>query len=311
MRLHPELGARILAPIERLEQVCEIVRHCHEHWDGSGYPNGLAGEEIPLESRVILVCDAYHAMTTDRPYRKRLPVEGSAPAACAEAAGTQFDPQVVEVFLALDDAGARRPRRLAPPPSDSRQRGEVGAILRGDGRVVVSRRLVGLERAQRDHARPNAAQLQEVVLKGAVRPVRAAARKRRVHVPVLAPGDERKLQPQPAAFVHGVAVLLRVGRMHPVVRTQQRGYPVGVLHPRCEVEIIVLARDRAGVKIHGPAAEQPVVDPILLEQLVDPAQGCELLCLGGSISRRSATSARCRTPKVAFQPIMLQHRAAR
>jgi diguanylate cyclase (GGDEF)-like protein len=101
VRLHPELGARILAPIERLEPVCEIVRHCHEHWDGSGYPNGLAGEAIPIESRVILVCDAFHAMTTDRPYRKRLPAEE----ACGRlraASGTQFDPQVVEVFLALD-----------------------------------------------------------------------------------------------------------------------------------------------------------------------------------------------------------------
>jgi diguanylate cyclase (GGDEF)-like protein len=101
VRLHPELGAGILAPIERLEQVCEIVRHCHEHWDGSGYPTGLAGEEIPLESRVILICDAYHAMTTDRPYRGRLPVE-EACRRLREAAGTQFDPQVVEVFLALD-----------------------------------------------------------------------------------------------------------------------------------------------------------------------------------------------------------------
>jgi HD-GYP domain-containing protein (c-di-GMP phosphodiesterase class II)/putative methionine-R-sulfoxide reductase with GAF domain len=101
VRLHPELGARILAPIERLEQVCEIVRHCHEHWDGSGYPNGLAGEDIPLESRVILVCDAYHAMTTDRPYRKRLPVD-EARRRLLESAGAQFDPRVVDVFLALD-----------------------------------------------------------------------------------------------------------------------------------------------------------------------------------------------------------------
>ncbi|MGH3042052.1 MAG: diguanylate cyclase [Gaiellaceae bacterium] len=101
VRLHPELGARILAPIERLEQVCDIVRHCHEHWDGSGYPNGLVGEEIAIESRVILVCDAYHAMTTDRPYRKQLPVE-EARRRLREAAGTQFDPRVVEVFLALD-----------------------------------------------------------------------------------------------------------------------------------------------------------------------------------------------------------------
>ena len=103
VRLHPELGARILAPIERLEEVCEIVLHCHEHWDGSGYPNGLTGEEIPLEARVILVCDAYHAMTSDRAYRKRLP-EAEHAAALEEAAGTQFDPKVVEVFLAFEDA---------------------------------------------------------------------------------------------------------------------------------------------------------------------------------------------------------------
>ena len=101
VELHPELGERILAPIERLARSAPIVRHCHERWDGSGYPNGLAGEEIPLESRVILVCDAYHAMTTDRPYRPRLPVE-EACRRLREAAGTQFDPHVVEVFLALD-----------------------------------------------------------------------------------------------------------------------------------------------------------------------------------------------------------------
>jgi diguanylate cyclase (GGDEF)-like protein len=100
VRLHPELGARILAPIERLEDVCEIVRSCHEHWDGSGYPAGLAGEEIPVESRVVLVCDAHHAMTTDRPYRKRLSTE-EARRRLREGAGTQFDPRVVEVFLGL------------------------------------------------------------------------------------------------------------------------------------------------------------------------------------------------------------------
>ena len=105
VRLHPELGARILAPIERLEDVCEIVRRCHEHWDGSGYPGGLGGETIPIESRVILVCDAFHAMTTDRPYRMRLPVD-EALARLRAAAGTQFDPQVVDVFLALDPPDA-------------------------------------------------------------------------------------------------------------------------------------------------------------------------------------------------------------
>jgi diguanylate cyclase (GGDEF)-like protein len=95
---HPALGERIIAPIERLEAVRPIVRHCHERWDGRGYPDGIAGEAIPLESRIILVCDAYHAMTTDRPYRKRL----SHPEAVRrlnDGAGTQFDPSVVSVCL--------------------------------------------------------------------------------------------------------------------------------------------------------------------------------------------------------------------
>ena len=66
------LGEKILAPIERLADVRPIVRSCHERWDGRGYPDGKRGEEIPLESRIVFVCDAFHAMTTDRPYRKRL-----------------------------------------------------------------------------------------------------------------------------------------------------------------------------------------------------------------------------------------------
>jgi diguanylate cyclase (GGDEF)-like protein len=98
MQTHPELGERIIAPIERLEDVRPIVRHCHEHFDGSGYPDGLVGEAIPLESRIVLVCDAFHAMTTDRPYRKRVS-EAEACRRLRAAAGTQFDPHVVEVYL--------------------------------------------------------------------------------------------------------------------------------------------------------------------------------------------------------------------
>jgi diguanylate cyclase (GGDEF)-like protein len=93
---HPELGERIIAPIDRLEEVRPIVRHCHERYDGAGYPDRRSGEDIPLESRIILVCDAYHAMTTDRPYRKRLP-RAEALQRLEEGAGTQFDPCVVEV----------------------------------------------------------------------------------------------------------------------------------------------------------------------------------------------------------------------
>ena len=104
---HPELGERIIAPIDRLEEVRPIVRHCHERYDGAGYPDKLAGKDIPLESRIIFVCDAYHAMTTDRPYRKRLS-KVEALRRLDQAASTQFDPRVVEVckqvLAELDDA---------------------------------------------------------------------------------------------------------------------------------------------------------------------------------------------------------------
>jgi diguanylate cyclase (GGDEF)-like protein len=98
VQTHPELGERIIAPIDRLQVVRPIVRHCHERWDGSGYPDGIAGDDIPLESRIIFVCDAYHAMTTDRPYRRRLS-HREAVRRLVEGAGSQFDPNVVEVAL--------------------------------------------------------------------------------------------------------------------------------------------------------------------------------------------------------------------
>ena len=97
---HPELGERIIAPIDRLQVVRPIVRHCHERWDGRGYPDGIAGEDIPLESRIIFVCDAYHAMTTDRPYRRRLS-HREAVRRLVDGAGSQFDPHVVEVALGV------------------------------------------------------------------------------------------------------------------------------------------------------------------------------------------------------------------
>jgi diguanylate cyclase (GGDEF)-like protein/putative nucleotidyltransferase with HDIG domain len=103
---HPVLGERILAPIQQLEEVRQIVRSCHERWDGAGYPDGLERDEIPIESRIIFACDAFHAMTTDRPYRPALDV-AEARKRLEEASGTQFDPEVVDTLLGVLDAGAQ------------------------------------------------------------------------------------------------------------------------------------------------------------------------------------------------------------
>jgi HD-GYP domain-containing protein (c-di-GMP phosphodiesterase class II) len=99
---HPVLGERILAPIEQLTEVGKIVRGCHERFDGTGYPDELARDDIPLESRIVFACDAYHALTTDRPYRQAL---GAAEARrrLTEASGSQFDPQVVDALLRVVD----------------------------------------------------------------------------------------------------------------------------------------------------------------------------------------------------------------
>jgi HD-GYP domain-containing protein (c-di-GMP phosphodiesterase class II) len=77
----------------RLEEIGRIVRSCHERWDGAGYPDGLAGEQIPLVARIVFCCDAFSAMTTDRSYRPALPV-GTALEELAACAGAQFDPRV-------------------------------------------------------------------------------------------------------------------------------------------------------------------------------------------------------------------------
>ncbi len=117
VQTHPALGERIIAPIDRLQSVRPIVRHCHERWDGRGYPDGVAGEDIPLESRIIFVCDAYHAMTTDRPYRRRLS-HREAVRRLGEASGTQFDPDVVEVALRVLELPAEEIELGSPDPVD-------------------------------------------------------------------------------------------------------------------------------------------------------------------------------------------------
>jgi HD-GYP domain-containing protein (c-di-GMP phosphodiesterase class II) len=98
---HTIEGERMLEQIGGLlGRVGRIVRSCHERWDGGGYPDGLAGEDIPLIARIVCCCDAFNAMTTDRPYRMALPLE-EAKAELERTRGTQFDPQVVDALLAI------------------------------------------------------------------------------------------------------------------------------------------------------------------------------------------------------------------
>jgi HD-GYP domain-containing protein (c-di-GMP phosphodiesterase class II) len=111
MREHPVIGERILLRTPELAAIAPLVRHEHERWDGDGYPDGLAGEAIPVGSRIILACDAYNAMITARPYRDPMSHE-DALAELHRAAGTQFDPRVVE---ALVEELAKRGARVAGP----------------------------------------------------------------------------------------------------------------------------------------------------------------------------------------------------
>jgi putative nucleotidyltransferase with HDIG domain len=101
MNTHTILGEQML---ERagglLGDVGPLVRSCHEHWDGNGYPDGLAGEDIPLVARIVCASDAWSAMTTDRSYRRALSKEAAA-AELRKCAGTQFDPKVVDALVSV------------------------------------------------------------------------------------------------------------------------------------------------------------------------------------------------------------------
>jgi len=98
MRLHPEKGAKILSPLSGFQDVAEIVLHHHERFDGTGYPHRKRGEHIPFEARIIAVVDAFHAIVSERCYKKGHPVE-KAYRELKRCAGSQFDPGVVEAFI--------------------------------------------------------------------------------------------------------------------------------------------------------------------------------------------------------------------
>ncbi len=103
IKKHPEIGAAILDPVEFPWPVLPVVRHHHEKWDGSGYPDGLAGENIPLTARIMAVADVYDALTSSRSYRRAWTHE-KAVATITKDAGTHFDPVVVEAFLRIIDS---------------------------------------------------------------------------------------------------------------------------------------------------------------------------------------------------------------
>lgn len=100
IKMHPVYGANALAELEQMDDITIAVRNHHERYDGNGYPDGLAGEKIPLMARIIMICDSYDAMTNDRPYRPALTHEYALQELQA-CAGTQFDPELVKLFVEL------------------------------------------------------------------------------------------------------------------------------------------------------------------------------------------------------------------
>jgi HD domain-containing protein/MASE9 protein len=112
MNAHPVLGAQIIGPVDRLAAELPVIRHHHEWYNGSGYPDRLIGDEIPRLARILHVADAFEAMTADRPYRKALSQE-QALSELRKFAGVQFDPEVVDAFVQTDwAANTRDPGRV-------------------------------------------------------------------------------------------------------------------------------------------------------------------------------------------------------
>jgi putative nucleotidyltransferase with HDIG domain len=103
MAQHPTIGAEIVDGIDFLQEAVEVVRYHHERWDGTGYPDGLREEKIPLVARVFAVADVLDALTTDRPYRRASSL-ADARGIIVRGSGSHFDPRVVEAFISIDDS---------------------------------------------------------------------------------------------------------------------------------------------------------------------------------------------------------------
>ncbi len=115
MRRHPEIGKRLIENIPFLKGAVPVVYCHHERWDGSGYPQGLRGEEIPLGARIFAVVDAFDAMTSDRPYSNAISF-ATARTEIRRSAGTHFDPSVVDAFLRVPEAVLEEIRRKSTEP---------------------------------------------------------------------------------------------------------------------------------------------------------------------------------------------------
>src|SRR5262249_7710768 len=114
MKLHASIGADILSAIDFPYPVVPIVRHHHENWDGTGYPSGLKATEIPIGARILAVVDCFDALTSDRPYRPRLP-DQDALHILAERRGTMYDPLIVDTFTRVQHAIAPPAPPVGPP----------------------------------------------------------------------------------------------------------------------------------------------------------------------------------------------------
>ena len=129
MKRHPAIGADILSSIEFPYPVVPIVRHHHENWDGTGYPDGLRGDQIPIGARILAVIDCFDALTSDRPYRRRM-TDAEAIAIVRDRRGSMYDPAVVDAFLA--DYARFMPVSASGPHPASRAIGDARALDRDD-----------------------------------------------------------------------------------------------------------------------------------------------------------------------------------
>ena len=128
MRSHPDLGVAILKHIDAIKDCLVAVLHHHERYDGSGYPAGLKGENIPLNARILAVADAYDAMTSERPYRQGKMTCEQALAELTRCAGKQFDPRVVKVLASLFEEPNLVEMRFERSPATAIDRSNVALL---------------------------------------------------------------------------------------------------------------------------------------------------------------------------------------